>query len=91
VHAVGYWVNKTNINGRTFPVINFITDVVGKSPITSPGFDLMPHASLHTSSVLSPFIDKLRAHVNDDFVKLGTEPAVLHKLMNDFYKTMVTQ
>mmetsp|Transcript_3002 Transcript_3002/g.3420 ORF Transcript_3002/g.3420 Transcript_3002/m.3420 type:complete len:143 (+) Transcript_3002:740-1168(+) len=22
VHAVGYWVNKTNINGRTFPLIN---------------------------------------------------------------------
>ena len=91
VRAVGYWVNKTNINGRTFPVINFITDVVGKSHIASPGFDLMPHASLRASSVLGPFIDKLRAHVNDDFVKLGTEPAVLHKLMNDFYKTMVTQ
>jgi hypothetical protein len=91
VHAVGYWVNKTNINGRTFPVIRFITDVVSKSSIASPGFALMPHASLHTSSVLSPVIDELRAHVNDDFAKLGTDPAVLHKLMNDFYKTMVTQ
>ena len=76
---------------KKFPVIDFITDAVGKSPIASPGFDLMPHASLHTSSVLSPFINKVRADIEDDFVKLGTEPAVLHKLMNDFYKTMVTQ
>ena len=45
VRDVGSQLIRSNSNGRAFPVIEFITETVGKSALSSGGFELMAQAT----------------------------------------------